>query len=175
MRISLSTAVLAGTCAALAALGGVTALTLTSVQHISEDSVGLQRARETQEELNRLWRLAAELDSSARACFIESGAPDPNLVRIFDGVKQEISVSLANLRQIIGENSTQEQRLAVLAPAISERIMKYDLALEFDASPADVRESRALALDVAGYAALRGQMRSATNSMKKSRPFVTNC
>jgi PAS domain S-box-containing protein len=172
MRISLSKAVLAGSCAALAALGGVTALTIASIQHISADAVAVSKARETSEELNRLWRLVAELDSSARACLLESEAPAPGL-RLYDSVKQEIYVSITSLRQMI-DGAAQKQRLESLAPVVYERIVGYDQALGVaNDSTAQARErflaglpnrdsnsgqAKDLALDIATYAMLRGRI-----------------
>jgi PAS domain S-box-containing protein len=162
MRINLSSVVLVGSCAALAALGGVTALTIGSIQHISTDTVAVAKSRETAEELNHLWRLLAELDASARACAMDSkpaGAgsskprpPDPHLMHVYDGVKQEISVSLTGLRQIPTDHAAQGQRLASLDTAIQQRIAGFDRMVG-----ADVRQSTALA-DFAGYEALRDRI-----------------
>ncbi len=162
MRIKLGTAVLAGSCAALAALGGVTALTIASIQHIYSDTLAAAKARETAEELNRLWRLAAELDSAARACLLESTArgsgmlkPNPNLLRTYNRVKQEISVSTTGLRQMIGGASGQGQRLAGLTPIIDERIAGFDQSLGLAARAG---ESKALPLDVSGYQVFRARI-----------------
>lgn len=103
MRISLTRKLLLGFGAALLALGGVTAFTLASIQHIADDTVQVSRAREAWDELGHLWRLTAERSVG------------------FAGAEAEIAVSLASLHQIIPDGSVQQQRLSVLESDIAQR------------------------------------------------------